>query len=178
MHSYTQDHNWIYKAWEKTVEMDVLCSPPTLPCRAQGYSLALTSVNLVHLNSLTDESSGWESACPVGLERAENKNRDLKCWLYQVAYVFRSLILFFPASPVNHRKLLPQTPRLAIPPQNVFTSGREEETWNKIWIFLWPAADRTRCVHSDISAAQMCCWMSLLHDWQTGTFPMTSCAFL
>lgn len=95
MHNYTQDHNWIYKAWEKTVEMDVLCSPPTLPCRAQGYSLALTSVSLVHQDSLRDESSLWESACPVGLERAKNKSRDLKCWLYQVAYTFRSLILFF-----------------------------------------------------------------------------------
>lgn len=77
MHNYTQDHNWIYKAWEKTVEMEVLCSPPTLPCRAQGYSLALTSLNLVHLDSLRDESSGWESARPVGLERVKNKNRDL-----------------------------------------------------------------------------------------------------
>lgn len=95
MHNYTQDHNWIYKAWEKTVEMDVLCSPPTLSCRAQGYSLALASVNVVHLNSLSDESSGWESACPGGLERAKNKNRDLKCWLYQEAYTFRSLIFFF-----------------------------------------------------------------------------------
>lgn len=73
MHGYTQGHNWIYKAWEKTVGMEVLCSPPTLSRRAQGYSLARASVNLVGLNSLSDESSGWESASLVGLERAKSR---------------------------------------------------------------------------------------------------------
>jgi len=77
MHSYTQGHNWIYKAWEKTVEMEVLCFPPTLSCRAQSYSLTPASVNLVGLNSLSDVSSGWESASLVGLERAKNKKGDL-----------------------------------------------------------------------------------------------------
>lgn len=49
MHSYTRGQNWIYKAWEKAVEIEMLFSPPTLPCKAQGYSLAQASVNLVGL---------------------------------------------------------------------------------------------------------------------------------
>lgn len=73
MHSYTQGHNWIYKAWERTLGVEVLCSPPTPSCRAQGYSLALASVNLVDLYSLSDENSGWESASPFGLEHAKKK---------------------------------------------------------------------------------------------------------
>lgn len=72
MYSYTLGHDWIYKAWEKTVETEVLCSPPTLSCRAHCYSVAPASVSLVSLNSLSDESSEWESASPVGLEHAKN----------------------------------------------------------------------------------------------------------
>lgn len=49
MHSYTRGQNWIYKAWEKAVEIEMVFSPPTLPCKAQGYSLAQASVNLVGL---------------------------------------------------------------------------------------------------------------------------------
>lgn len=85
----------------------------------------------------------------------------------------------FPTSPANHRKLLPHPRWLTIPPQLVLSSKRrEEETWNKIYMFLWPAAARRRPVHSAICAAQMCCWMSLVQDWQIGSFPTTSCTFL
>lgn len=74
MHSLTQDHSWIYKAWEKTAEIEVLCSSPTLSCRAQGYSLALASVNLVGLKSPSDESSEWESASLVWLGCAKKED--------------------------------------------------------------------------------------------------------
>lgn len=53
------------QALGKTVEMEVLWSPPTLSCRAQGYGLAPASVNLVGLKSLLGGNQhlrlGWST---------------------------------------------------------------------------------------------------------------------
>lgn len=53
------------QALGKTVEMEVLWSPPTLSCRAQGYGLTPASVNLVGLKSLLGGNQhlrlGWST---------------------------------------------------------------------------------------------------------------------